>query len=312
MLATHTTHNPPRTAVLLTVLILLLAPVATLVGLFAPGFYHDTAWMIPQARGQDLITLVVAEPLLLGAMLAARRGALAASLLWMGALSYMLYTYAMYSYTAYFNALFLVYVALFSASLFALITLLSHVHLAQVRAEMSPALPARVTAIFCGIIGGLFLVVWLGQIVPATFQGIAPEPVTLARTPTSAVHVQDLAVVIPLLFTAAVWLWQRRPWGVVLGAILLVLSDVILIALPVMGYFSSQVGIAGALDMFWVFTTLAVACLSVTVAFIARLEPSRPHAERDREAARSSAAPESQATPLARSPGQSQRRMAPR
>jgi hypothetical protein len=80
----------------------------------------------PQARGQDLMTFVIIELLLIVALLAYRKRPIAAVLAWMGALSYVLYTYAMHSYTTYFNALFLVYVALFSASLFALIDLLAH------------------------------------------------------------------------------------------------------------------------------------------------------------------------------------------
>ena len=52
----------PRAATPLTFLILVLLPLATLVGLFVPGFYRDTAWMIPQARGQDLVTLLAIEP----------------------------------------------------------------------------------------------------------------------------------------------------------------------------------------------------------------------------------------------------------
>lgn len=270
----RTDDAPPRTSTILTVLALLLVPVATMTGLFAPGFYRDTAWMIPLARGQDLVTLVVAEPLLLGSLLAAWHGHFGARLVWMGALSYLLYTYAMYSYTAYFNALFLVYVALFSASLFALLDLVVHLDVASLRGAIRPVASARairIVAGFLAVVGLLFLVAWLGQIVPALLRGTVPEAVTLARTPTSAVHVQDLAVVIPLLFAAAAWLWQRRVWGYVLGAVLLVLADVMLIALLAMGLFSAQAGIAGALDMFPVFAVLTVASLGFSALFFSQL-----------------------------------------
>jgi hypothetical protein len=268
----RTNNHPPRTATLLTLLIVLLLPVATATGLFMSGFYRDTTWMIPQARGQDLVTLIVVEPLLIGALIGAQRKRVAALLLWMGALGYVLYTYAMYSYTTYFNALFLVYVGLFSTSLFALIDLLVHLDLTQIRAAIRPTMPARVVAAFCALVGAFFLAAWLGQIVPATLQGTVPEPLLLAKTPTSAVHVQDLAVVLPLFFAAAVWLWQRRLWGFVLGALLLVVADVMLLALLAMGFFSAQAGIVGALDMAPVFTILAVVSLSVTALFFAHIQ----------------------------------------
>ena len=45
--------------------------------------------MIPQARGQDLMTFGAIEPLLMVALLAYRKRAIAAVLAWMGALSYL-------------------------------------------------------------------------------------------------------------------------------------------------------------------------------------------------------------------------------
>jgi hypothetical protein len=255
----------------LTLLILALLPLAALVGLFVPGFYRDTAWMIPQARGQDLVTLLAIEPLLIVALLAYRARPIAATLAWNGALSYVLYTYAMYSYTTYFNSLFLVYVALFSTALFALIDLLAHLDPEHVRAAMSTKLPTRLIAGFCALVGSFFLVAWLGQIVPATLQGTVPEPILLANTPTSAVHVQDLAVALPLYFLAAVWLWQRRAWGFVLAPILLILADVMLLALLAMGVFMAQAGFASSLDMAPVFGVLALASLALTGVYFANI-----------------------------------------
>ncbi|MGZ3638066.1 MAG: hypothetical protein ACXVCX_09555 [Ktedonobacterales bacterium] len=264
----------PRAATPLTLAILVLLPFATLTGLFVPGFYRDTAWMIPQARGQDLVTLIVVEPLLIAALLAFRRLPSVAALAWMGGLSYVLYTYAMYSYTTYFNALFLVYVALFSTSLFALIDLLAHVDPAKIRAAVRPTLPRRTIALYCALVGLFFLAAWLGQIVPATLQGTVPEPILLAKTPTSAVHVQDLAVVLPVYFLTAVWLWRWRPWGFVLAPIMLMLADVMLLALLAMGVFSAQAGTAGALDMAPVFGVLALVSLALTGLYFANIQPT--------------------------------------
>jgi hypothetical protein len=266
----------PTLAAVLTLIVILLVPVATLAGLLVPGFYRDTAWMIPQARGQDLVTLLVAEPLLIGAFVATRWSRVVAPLVWMGSLSYVLYTYAMYSYTANFNALFLVYVALFSASLFALIDVLVHLDLVQAVAAVRPTLPARTIAAYLALVGSLFAVAWLGQIIPATLQGTVPTSIALAKTPTSAVHVQDLAVVIPLLFAAAAWLWRRRPWGFVVAPVLLVLADVMLLALLAMGIFSAWANMPGALDMEWPFAVLTVVSLGFTTLFAAHVRHPAP------------------------------------
>jgi uncharacterized protein (TIGR03382 family) len=266
----------PRVATILTMIVLVLLPVATLVALVVPHFYRDTAWMIPQARGQDLVTLVLVEPLLLGALLRARASWLRPQLVWAGALGYVLYTYAMYSYTTYFNVLFLVYVALFSASLFALVDLLLHLDLTPLRAGFPRGLPRRLLIGYCAFVGLFFLAAWLGQIIPATLHNTVPDVLVLAKTPTSAVHVQDLAVVLPLFFLAAVWLWRRRPWGVALGAILIIVADVMMVAILTMGYYSARAGIMGALDMAPVFAPLTLASLGVTALVYARLPTARP------------------------------------
>ena len=39
---------------------------------------------------------------------------------------------------------------------------------------------------------------------------------------TRQVAIIDLTVLLPLLFFGGLWLWQRRPWGYVLGGLLLV------------------------------------------------------------------------------------------
>lgn len=269
-------NHAPRTATVLTVIALVLLPVAAGVGLFVPGFYRDAAWMIPQARGQDLVTLVIAEPLLLGSLIAARHRSLAAMLIWIGTLGYVLYTYAMYSYTAYFNPLFLVYVALFSVALFALfalIDLLAHLDVVWIRAHVRPVLPRRTMAAFLALVGVVFLFAWLGQIIPATLHGTVPNAVTLAKTPTSAVYVQDLAVMIPLLLLAAVWLWRRRVWGYALGLSLLVTIDVMLAALLSMAAFMALAQIPNALAMVVPFTVLLLTSLGFTVLFITRFRP---------------------------------------
>lgn len=272
-----TPTSVPRTAAILTVLVLVLLPVATAVGLFVSGFYRDAATMIPQARGQDLVTFAVAEPLLFGALVAARRGYVAAPAIWSGALGYVLYTYAMYSYTAYFNALFLVYVALFSASLFAVVDLLIHLNATQLEASIRSAFPARAIAVFLAVVGLLFLLAWLGQIVPATLRGTVPDAVAQAKTPTSSVYVQDLGIVIPLLLMAARCLWQRRAMGYVLSISLLVMMDVMLLALLSMALFMAQANLLNSLAMAWLFALLTITSLGFTALCFAHIErPMNP------------------------------------
>src|ERR1700682_6720730 len=63
-------------------------------GLLVPGFYRDAPTWVSQARGQDLVTLVVGVPLLVVGLIGARRGSVRCLLLWLGAVGYMALAYA--------------------------------------------------------------------------------------------------------------------------------------------------------------------------------------------------------------------------
>lgn len=79
-----------------------------------------------QAIGQDIVTLLVAIPLLLIATYLVARGSLRGRLLQAGALWYFAYTYLLMAFGAAYNPFFLIYVALYSVSLLVfLLSLLS-------------------------------------------------------------------------------------------------------------------------------------------------------------------------------------------
>jgi hypothetical protein len=73
----------------------------------------------------DLITLFLGIPLLVLSSLLYRRNSVRGGLLLTGALAYLLYNYTSVGFGAAYNDLFLVYVILFSASLFGLVLALS-------------------------------------------------------------------------------------------------------------------------------------------------------------------------------------------
>ena len=90
------------------------------------GLYqYDTVNSSSQEVGQDVVTLILGVPLLIVGIVLARKGSLRGQLLLTGGLGYFLYTYGAMSFLTAFNPFFLIYVALFSLSLFAFILALS-------------------------------------------------------------------------------------------------------------------------------------------------------------------------------------------
>lgn len=196
-------------------LIVVLAAVVSLGGLLFPELYRDTAQYRLIWRGNDAVTLVLVVPLLLLCMYWTRRGAVAARLGWLGMLAYMLYNYAFYLFGTAFNVFFLTYVALFTLSLFTLMVALWQLDETRIARWFGPTVPVRWIAGFLALTALLLLLLEGGQCVAFWFTGIVPKPPSL-------IFALDLSFVVPYMLLGAVLLWNRRPWGYVLAAIMLV------------------------------------------------------------------------------------------
>jgi hypothetical protein len=223
--------------------IVFLAAAASSAGLFVPAVYRETGWVVPQNRGQDLVTLMVLA-VALPALRGAKRGSPRATLVWLGLLGYLAYTYTGAALAYHFNELFPVYVALFSLTGAALIGGLGGIDAAALSAAFDARTPRRAIAVFLLIMAAMLSALWLGQILPFYMYGRLPEMVVKAGTPTVFVFVLDLGVVVPLSLLTARWLWQRRPWGDVLAGFMLVKATTMGLALLSMTAFSLLAGIA--------------------------------------------------------------------
>jgi hypothetical protein len=136
-------RTKPTTAYVLSAVIATLTALACAGGLFIDGLYRDNAFAASAWRGTDLVTLVIAVPLLVAALILSINGSFWAQLIWLGMLDYTLYNYAYYLFGAAFNRFFLIYVALFTLSMFALVFGLSKVDITGVQQHFRPRTPVK-------------------------------------------------------------------------------------------------------------------------------------------------------------------------
>ncbi|MFD1563060.1 hypothetical protein ACFR99_05815 [Haloarchaeobius amylolyticus] len=215
-------HEPlPRSIVLASVLTLVLTVVATLAGLFVPGFYRDAPVLLPQLYGQDLLTLTVAVPALAVSLVLAVRGSLRGYVIWLGVTGYLLYTYASYAFMTAFNELYLVYTALLWLTLSTFVGGMVRLEAAALKRTLG-RMRVRSFVAFQLVVAVLVAFAWLSEILPAIAGGTTPPSITAAGLPTSVIYSLDLGIVVPALVCSASWLRQRRPWGYAFTAVLLV------------------------------------------------------------------------------------------
>jgi hypothetical protein len=188
------------------------------VELFGRGVYRfDTTFFASGFRGADLITLFLAAPLMIAAIARYRRGSLRAALVLIASLVYMLYNGLSLAIGAAYNPLFLVYTAIFSASLFAL-----GIAWAQINFATLPKTPRRGAAIFLFIGGIVTALLWLSDLLPPLLQGGNP-PALLGPYTTPTTYFIDLGLITPACLLAGRWLLRGDPRGTVAGFALLYL-----------------------------------------------------------------------------------------
>ena len=121
------TTNNLKLAYIFSAIIIVLATTASAGGLLIENLYRDNLWTTSQWRGNDIVTLGIAVPILIGAVILAARGSQRAQLIWMAITHYMLYNFAFYLFAAAFNRFFLIYVSLFALSILTCIFALPHI-----------------------------------------------------------------------------------------------------------------------------------------------------------------------------------------
>ena len=254
------------------------APIAILLaiaaggGVFSSSLYRDNPSLLAQAIGQDFISLVVVFPTLIISAVFASRGSPHARLVWLGALAYLVYTYASFAFDIRFNSLFLVYVALLGCSLYALIGGISTANMAEIKTYFTEKTPVKAVSIYLAVIAVLFYFVWLGEIVPALIAGQIPQNIQDSGTPSNAVYVLDMAWILPAFAIAAVNLWRRKDLGYTLAGALL--SFLMLMILAIIGMVMVPVwdGLAVLGPEVATFGTLFAMSLGMLIWYLRELE----------------------------------------
>ena len=140
----------------------------------------------------------------------------------MGTLIYFLYLYGSYALGIAFNRVFLVYIALFSASLFAFVLVFTSIDRQMLAAHFLPDLPRRGIAIFMFASGLVTLIVWLQPLLGALMQN--KPPALLGSYSTTLTDVLDLGIITPATFMAGGLILRRDPLGYRVALSLLVLE----------------------------------------------------------------------------------------
>jgi len=219
-----------KTPVLSSGLLAAVMFVQPLLGLIFREWYRDVDWIKTAWLGNDWITLTVALPLLIVAVLLAKRGSIAGLLLWLGILGYAVYNYAYYLFGAVLNAFFPLYVSALMLSVLSLVVSLSRIDMKAAADCFRPRTPVRLLGGLLATIGIGLAAVWLLMWAAYIFAG---RPTPVETEAFKIVAALDITIIAFLLVFGGILLWRRIAVGYITAAIAAILSTLYLIVLSV-------------------------------------------------------------------------------
>ncbi len=223
-----------RTAIRLSVILAFFAIIASVGGLTWSELYRDSESIKAVWFVNDLITLILAVPLLLVAMIYSLKDSLKAQLVWIGSLWYLLYNYVFYLYGAQFNSFFLLYVLLFSLSVYALVMTMSNLEIGLIKKRIKAQAPLRAISSFLFFFAFALGMPWIVMALGFKLSNQAP-PFEM-----TIVFATDLSFLVSVLVFSAILLWKRNTWGFVLAAMIMLkglLYPLVLIIGGALAYF---------------------------------------------------------------------------
>jgi hypothetical protein len=231
-------------------------------------YYWDTVSSTVQMQANDLVVLVLGVPLLAVSYWMVHRGSLRGRLLLTGTLGFILYTYITMCFGTAYNRFFLVYVALFSLSLFAFILNMMSFDLHSLPSHFSDRLPRRGIAGFLYFAAAVLTIVWFGRIIPTLISDQVP---LLENVTSMFIQVMDLGIIVPLCVLAATLLLHRNPWGYLLASVGLMKFLTMGIAVTLMGLNMVRVGVPVNTGLLVIFLSLALINLLMVVLLLTNI-----------------------------------------
>lgn len=250
--------------------IALMAIIATISGLLVKGTYiKDTVSIVAQMMGQDLVTLVIGVPILLGSLYLISKNSLRGRLIWMGTVFYFLYTYTSMAFLASYNQLFLVYVALFGLSLYTFLGELVSLDIENIKDRFDPGKINKITAAYLVIMGLMLAMMWLKMILESIVTGNAP--LALESYTTLVIQALDLGVVVPAALLTGYLLIKERAWGYALASVFLIKVSLLGTAIISMILFMAQNGVDVALGQVLFFVLVTISGILISAVFYSRI-----------------------------------------
>lgn len=215
----------------------------TEVRMFGSGIYsHDSYFKAPIFIGSDFAMLIIVVPFMIAALVKeVRNRTLKSKLHLIAGTSVVLYYATSIAFGITYNSFHLLYIGLFSSSLFSLFTLIAKLDTAALQRSLTWTLPSKGIKVFLILSGISLFIAWLPDIIPTIISGTSLPLIEVYTTEIT--YVLDMGIISPLIFLCLNFLKKQKGLGVVILSMILSLCAVMGAMLPIQTAFQMMAGI---------------------------------------------------------------------
>lgn len=261
-----------RITAIMTFILSVLTLFASLAGIFIESIYKDllsvgtiTKLLIEGSMAQDIISIPLALILAILSVLFLKRPVYKTFITIIGLTGYFFYGYGLYVMQGQYTSIYLIYLVIFSLSIYSIIFgLLSFTPQLIIKTSIPKALRISISIFFYFIV--LMLgVVWLLRIIPDISRHIPQD--------TYGVFILDLGIVFPAITITATKFIRRKPFGNILAGVALMKAFTVCLSWGFAELYVRLCGsVQGGYDMLAIPVVLTTISLVFFVLYIIKLK----------------------------------------
>jgi hypothetical protein len=251
-----------------------LLVIASLSGIFLENLYNDNLLVQSAWYGTDLITFILAFPIFLMSIVLYKKKTLFGLLLVFALLYYSLYNYAFYLFSAAFNSMYLLYVFIFTGSLYGILMIIRKIKIKAIAERYRDDTPTKLIGGFMILVAVILGVFHIGLSLSYVFTGEVPAIIKNVGHPTNVIAALDLSMVVPVALFGGISLIKKQPWGYVLAVVWNFKGFIYMTALTSAGVVSYLNGAAESLLELFLWVPIAIGCVIMSYISLKYIEPA--------------------------------------
>ena len=258
---------------LLSIPLIILTIIAAMGELLIEDLHKDTLINFIGFTSFNILTLFIVIPIFITSLLYSVKGSLKATLIWMGCLGYTLYTYILYTCTAEYNEFFLIYVTIFSLSLYMLIGISISLNPIEIKEQFKTEMPKKLIAGILIVTGILFLFFWVMQNIGILIKEDFSYPEEELKL--KYVFAIDIGFLFPLMAISGICLIKEKPFGYIFSGVSLVKGMTIGLGLTIGGLLELKAGVFADYELYPMFVIVGIVFSIALFIYIKNIEPSK-------------------------------------